>query len=146
MVLALALVAAAMYGLLFLLRKFYRKGANSDTFVKVLGSAALGANKAVYVVSVGTKAWLVGAAENGVSLIAEIAEQETVDAMLLEESRRNADGVRKAGFTNLFSRVAHGPRTDITAEDAAASASDSNESPPSVDRLRKTRERLQGLQ
>jgi flagellar protein FliO/FliZ len=142
LVLALALVAAAIYGIAFFLKKIARPATQEGRFVKVLASAALGPNKAVHVIAVGPKAWLVGDTENGgVSLIAELTDQETVDAMLLEDSKRNADGAGKAGFVNLF-RSAMESKTGVAGKKETAGET----AAPTADRLRKTRERLQEMQ
>ena len=90
-ILTLVLVAAAIYGLVFFLKKASRGGVTAqDPFLKVLASTPLGANRSAHVISVGARAWLVGSAESGVSLISEIDDKEALDAMLLEESRRAA--------------------------------------------------------
>lgn len=143
LVLALALVAAAIYGIVFFLKKIARPETQQGRFVKVLASAALGTNKAVHVIAVGAKAWLVGDTENGgVSLIAELTDQETIDAMLLEDSRRNAENAGKTGFANLFSNVL-GSKAGVTGKNETA---DETAAAPTADRLRKTRERLQEMQ
>jgi flagellar protein FliO/FliZ len=143
LVVALAAVAAAIYGIVFFLKKISRPSTQQGRFVKVLASAALGPNKAVHVIAVGSKAWLVGDTENGgVSLIAELTDQETVDAMILGDSRRSAESAGKTGFANLFRNVVGSKagatgKNDADRETAAA---------PTADRLRKTRERLQEMQ
>ncbi|MDR0708308.1 MAG: flagellar biosynthetic protein FliO [Treponema sp.] len=142
LVLALTLVAVAIYGIVFFLKKISRPSIQQGRFVKVLASAALGPNKAVHVIAVGGKAWLVGDTENGgVSLIAELTDQETVDAMILEDSRRNAESAGKAGFTNLFSNVLGSKAGAAGKNETAGEAS-----APTAERLRKTRERLQEMQ
>ena len=91
-VLTLALVAVAIYGVVFLLKKATRGGrVAQDPFLKVLASAPVGANRGVHVVNLGSQAWLVGSAEHGVNLIGEVTDKETLDAMILEDSRRGAD-------------------------------------------------------
>jgi hypothetical protein len=40
---------------------------------------------------VGTKAWLVGSGEGGINHIADITEQEAVDAMQLDSSKKSAE-------------------------------------------------------
>ncbi|MDR3337024.1 MAG: flagellar biosynthetic protein FliO [Treponema sp.] len=107
MVLVLALVAAAVYGLVFFLRRSMRPQSEKNPHLKILTSAHLGSNRYVYVVNVGTKAFLVGAGEGGVSLISEITDQEAIDAMLLEESRRGAAATvaRFADFRSMLSRL-----------------------------------------
>jgi flagellar protein FliO/FliZ len=89
--LTLALVAAAIYGIVFFIKRFSRGSREQDPFLKVLASTPLGSNRSAHILSVGSRAWLVGAAENGVHLISEIDEKEVLDAMLLEDSRRTAE-------------------------------------------------------
>ena len=92
--LTLAVVAVAVYGMVFFIKRTAKGNTESDPFLKILARTPLGVNRSAYVISVGSQAWLVGAAENGVNLIAEINEKEILDTMLLEESRR---GTRATG-------------------------------------------------
>ncbi|MDR1220261.1 MAG: flagellar biosynthetic protein FliO [Treponema sp.] len=143
LVLVLALVAAAIYGIVFFLKKIARPVTQQGRFVKVLASAALGPNKAVHVIAIGAKAWLVGDTENGgVSLIAELTDQETVDAMLLEDSKRNAESAGKTGFANLFRALVESKTGATTGKKETTGEAVA----PTADRLRKTRERLQEMQ
>ncbi|GAB1484386.1 hypothetical protein MASR2M78_32040 [Treponema sp.] len=57
---ALALVAAAVYGVVYFLRRAGRPRVESETRLKVLASTHLGSNRYVHVVNLGEKAWLVG--------------------------------------------------------------------------------------
>jgi len=131
-VIALILVAAAIYGVVFLLKKIARPPSAKDQFLKVLSSAHLGSNRFVHVVALGGKAWLVGASDGGVRLISEFDDQETVDAMLLEDSRRQANTAlpKALDFKALMRRFGAG-----------------GEPPPNVslDSIRKKRERLNKL-
>ncbi len=131
-VIALILVAAAIYGVVFLLKKIARPPSTKDQFLKVLSSAHLGSNRFVHVVALGGKAWLVGASDGGIRLISELEDQETVDAMLLEDSRRqaNASLPRALDFKALMRRFGT-----------------AGELPPNVslDSIRKKRERLNKL-
>jgi flagellar protein FliO/FliZ len=130
MVLALALAAAAVYGLVYFLKRLSRPQAVQDTFLKVLSSVHLGSNRYLHVVSVGAKAYLVGAGDSGITLIAEIEDKETIDAMLLEESRRASESGKALDFKKLFRRFSgQGPAP----------------APPSADSLKKRRERFRGL-
>ena len=130
-ILTLAVVAAAIYGLVFFIKRGSRGGAGQDPFLKILASVSLGANRGVHIISVGSKAWLVGAAEGGVNLIAEIEEKETLDAMVLENSRKSAaPGIGRFGdFKALLRR--HGMAPDSIA--------------PDPQEIRKRSERLKGL-
>jgi flagellar protein FliO/FliZ len=136
MVLVLALAAAAIYGVVFFLKRAVRPPAARNPYLKVLTSASLGGSRQVYVVSLGTKAWLVGAGEGSVSLIAELTDQETLDALLLDESRRSAEraGGRFGDFRAMLRRLGGG-----------MDAGGSGITEFSPDKLRKRRERLKGL-
>jgi len=90
--LTLAVVAAAIYGLVFLIKRASRGNTAQDPFLKVLAGTPLGANRSAHIISVGSQAWLVGSAESGVTLISEIGDKDILDAMLLEDSRRNVEG------------------------------------------------------
>ncbi|MDR1947888.1 MAG: flagellar biosynthetic protein FliO [Spirochaetaceae bacterium] len=136
MVLVLALAAAAIYGVVFFLRRAARPQESRNPHLKILTSAHLGSNRFVYVVSVGSRAWLLGAGEGGVSLISELTDQETVDAMLLENSVKNAETA--GNFRALLRRIGGGfvPGKPGPAGGEGASVRDT---------LRKNRERLKGL-
>jgi flagellar protein FliO/FliZ len=130
--LTLAVIAAAIYGLVFFVKRFSRGSAAQDPFLKVLAYTPLGNNRGAYILSVGTRAWLVGAAESGVRLISEIEEKEVLDAMLLEDSRRIAEAPVRPfpDFKSLLHRLG-GP-------------SDSG-APAGPESIRKRSERLKGL-
>ncbi|MDR1588383.1 MAG: flagellar biosynthetic protein FliO [Treponema sp.] len=130
MLLVLALVAAAVYGVVFFIKRASKRNDAKDPFLKVLASAHLGFNRYVHVVSVGSKAWLVGAAEGGVSLIAGIDDEDILNAMFLDDSGKSA----KTGAHFLdFKALIH--RLGIPADNSA----------PGVDSIRRRRERLKGL-
>jgi flagellar protein FliO/FliZ len=101
-VLALALSAAAIYGVVFFFKRLSKPSEQASPYLKVLARTPVGSGSAVVVVAVGTRAYLVGvgAGDGGVSLIAEIEDQETVDAMLLDHSR-NGSGTAAAGALNF---------------------------------------------
>jgi len=132
MVLTLAVVAVAIYGVVFLLKKATRGGrVVQDPFLKVLAAAPVGTNRSVHVVSLGSQAWLVGVAEHGVNLISEITDRETLDAMLLEDSRRSAEfpAGRLPDFRSMLRRF--GMPADTGA--------------PSPENIRKRSDRLKGI-
>jgi flagellar protein FliO/FliZ len=135
--LTLAVVAAAIYGLVYFLkfRRTSRAGVEQDPFLKILASAPLVANRSVHVISVGPQAWLVGSAETGVNLISEILDKDTINAMLLEDSKRIAMPPT-AG--------AAGPMLDFKAILGKLGISTKNDN-SGPDQIRKRRERLKGL-
>jgi flagellar protein FliO/FliZ len=135
MVVVLVLVAVFIYIAVFFLKGFFKRISQPqealNPYLKVLAGIHLGSNRFVYVVSVGPKqAWLVGASDGGVSLIAEIEDKETVDAMFLDDSRKKTEMGKFPDFRSLLRRFGGG----------------GGDSPgPSPENIRKRRERLRGL-
>lgn len=128
--LMLALVAAAIYVLVFIVKKASRGKTAQDPFLKKLASLPLTANRSACVLSVGTQAWLVGVSENSVSLISEINDKEIIDAMILEEAKKTVE--------------AEGPITDFKSLLRKFGVK-IDSSVPGPDNIRKRRERLKGL-
>jgi flagellar protein FliO/FliZ len=99
MALVLALTAAAIYGAVFFFKRLAKPQARANPYLKMLARVSVGPGSFVAVVSLGTRAWLVGAGDGGVSLITAIEDQEIVDAMLLDNSRN--DGAGASGMLNF---------------------------------------------
>jgi flagellar protein FliO/FliZ len=131
MALVLALTAAAIYGAVLFFKRLAKAPTATNPYLKVLARAPVASSHVVAVVSVGKRAWLVGAGDGGVSLIAEIEDQELVDAMLLDHSRNGGDNGLSRGlnFSALLRRLGAGK------EEKRFGAAD----------LRKRRERLDKL-
>ena len=131
MILVLALAAAAIYGAVFLIKRSTKQTVQSDPFLKVLASSHLGSNRYVHIVHAGNKAWLIGSSDGGVNLISEVDDKETVDAMLLDDSRRMADAPSGniMNFLSLLKKF----------------GAPVNAKTPGADEIRKRRERLKGL-
>jgi flagellar protein FliO/FliZ len=134
MVLVLALAALAIYGVVFFIKRLARPSEARDPHLKVLASTPLGNGTFAAVVSVGSKAWLVGGGDAGVSLIAEIDEQEALEAMLVDEARKTAES-RPGRFPSFRSLL----------EKLGGSPARSGQGNTHVEALRKQRERLKGL-
>jgi len=130
MILVLALVAAAIYGIVFLFKKASKQAPSNDPFLKVLANTHLGGNRYAHVISVGSKAWLVGSCDGGVNLIGEVQDKEIIDAMLLEDSRKSEQA--PGGLPDFLSILR---RQGIRAQPQT----------PSVDEIRKRRERLKDV-
>jgi flagellar protein FliO/FliZ len=84
MVVVLALVLAVIYGVYRLMKSLARPKTAEDTVVKVLTTTSLGPGKALHVVALGSKAYLIGATDASVSLVAEVEDKELIDALALE--------------------------------------------------------------
>jgi flagellar protein FliO/FliZ len=130
MIIVLALAAAAIYGIVFFIKKSSKQTAVDDPFLKVLAVSHLGFNRYVHIVSLGSKAWLLGASEGGVNLISEIDDKDTINAMLLEDSKKGAETKsRFPDFMTLLRRLGTPTQNRFTG----------------VDEIRKRRERLKGM-
>jgi flagellar protein FliO/FliZ len=107
MLLVLVLAAAAIYGLVYFVKKLSNPKKLEDPYLKVLSSAGIGPNRSVHVISLGEKAWLIGSADNSVSLISEIDDKEIIDAMLLDNSRNsvNSNMGKFIDFRSIFMRL-----------------------------------------
>ncbi|GAB6391911.1 MAG: flagellar biosynthetic protein FliO [Treponematales bacterium] len=110
MVLVLALAALAVYGVVFFIKRLTRAPEARDPHLKVLARVPLGPNISAAVLSAGGRAWLVGVSDGGVSLIAEITDQEVLAAMLVDDARRAEEtGTARFGdFMSLLRRFGGG--------------------------------------
>jgi len=138
MVIVLALAALAIYGVVFFIKRASKPPQAKDPNLKVLASIPLGTDSFAAVIGVGTKAWLVGGGSGaGLSLIAEINDQESVETMMLDDARKNNDtGTgRILDFRALLDRF----KTNAGRGNALHAEASHAES------LRKQRERLRGL-
>jgi flagellar protein FliO/FliZ len=131
MLLTLGLAAAAVYGIVFFIKKGSKRNDTKDPFLKVLAGVHLGSNRYAHIVAVGSKAWLLGSSDGGVNLIGEIEDKDILNAMLLEESQKSAETAssRFIDFKSILRRL--GVPVDLRA--------------PVVEFIRKRRERLKGL-
>ena len=131
MILALALAAGAIYGVVFFIKRSSKKTSDSNPFLKILATAHLGTNRYAHIVAVGSKAWLLGSSDGGVNLIGEIDDKDTVNAMLLEDSKKTEEGSQNR-FPDFLSMLR---RLGAPAESRSSG----------VDDIKKRRERLKGL-
>ena len=135
MVLVLGLAALAIYGVVFFFKRISRPQESKDPHLKLLARVPLSADSYAAVVSVGGKAWLVGGGSGGLNLISEIDDPETLETLLLDDARRNAEAELKGfvDFHSLFKRF----RGSSAGKPQAKSSFAEN--------LRKQRERVRGL-
>lgn len=130
MLLVLALAAAAIYGVVFFIKKASRRPEVQDPYLKVLASAHLGSGRYAHVLSLGSKAWLIGSADGGVELISDINEPDILNAMLLDDSKKSA-GLGPGGildFKSILGRMGFQVKSSV----------------PGAENIRKRRERIKG--
>jgi flagellar protein FliO/FliZ len=133
MVLVLALAALAIYGVVFFIKRISRPQEGRDPNLKILARVPLGNDAFTALISVGAKVWLVGGGSNGVNLISEIDDTESIETLLLEDAKKSEEtGIRRYfNFTSLLKR------RPAVREDLPGSSQ--------AEDLRKQRERLRGL-
>lgn len=134
MLLVLAAVVGCIYGLFWLLRRGMRPKAAENDLIRLLGSRSLAGNRALHLVEVGRSVYLVGSAEGGVDLIAEIKDQETIDAVRVQAAEEG--GRARRSFADALSRVFSPGKPGARGGAGAAVGADF---------LRKSRERLRRL-
>jgi flagellar biogenesis protein FliO len=146
--LILALTALAVYGVVSFLKKRPRGAAQNDRYLKLLAAVPINAKSAAAVIAVGNKAWLAGVTDGAVSLLAEISDQETVDAMTLEyEQRAPAASGKAVSFAGLLRRIA-GARAGAARkadEGGRESGAKAGAGTSQAENLRSYRDRLRGL-
>jgi len=102
------LVLGGVVGLIYLLFVLLKRGARNrypeNQLIRMLDYQSLSGSRALHLVEVGNSIFLVGSAENGVSLISEITDKEGLDTIHLELSRKSAPQRRNFSdmLINLF--------------------------------------------
>lgn len=104
MLVILGVVVGVIYLLFFLLRKGMQRRLPENETIRVVGSRTLTGSRALHLVEVGRSLYLIGVAEQAVSLISEISDQESIDRVRLERSRPPGSAGRggRAGFSGLL--------------------------------------------
>jgi flagellar protein FliO/FliZ len=112
MVVVLALVLAAIYGVYRLMKRLSRPKATDDKAVRVLASTSLGPGKALHVIGLGSKAYLIGATDASITLVAEVDDKDFIDALALEAAMAPQSALPDAGrdFSRLLSGLMGGLR------------------------------------
>lgn len=105
MIVVLALVVAAIYGVYRLMRRMSRPKEADEESLKLLASRSLGPGKALHVVGLGSKAYLIGAADASISLLAQIDDKEYVDELKLKASQNPSKGASAADFGEMLSGI-----------------------------------------
>ncbi len=126
---ALILVCGAIYGAVFLIRKATRTNVADNPYLKQLARLPLSQNKSIELVSMGSRAFMLGVTEQAIQLIAEVEDREMIDEMILAAEKNSP--LPAANFASILSSF-----FPSTGKHNANSLS------PGVDIIRKQRERL----
>jgi flagellar protein FliO/FliZ len=140
-VIVLAIVCAAIYGVVWLLKKTTVVNAANDPYLKSVSSITVAPNKTIQVVTIGGKGYLVGVSDQSINLIDEIEDRELIDAMNLEADRKAS--APPASFASVISSfLPTGKNHDASAEKTEALAPET--SSIGAEMIRRQRERLSG--
>lgn len=110
MVLVLGLVVLSIYVLFYFLKKAGGQGQRSDRTLRILGTTTLQGSRAVHLLEVGGRVYLVGSAEQSVNLLSEITDRETIDQLLLDHGVAGEAGVAhgRRSFSDLVGDMFRG--------------------------------------
>ncbi len=100
MILVLGIVAGCIYFAMNFMKKSVLGESDSDPFLRKVASISLSPGKSVHIVTLLEHAYIVGASDSSVNLIAEINDKELVDAMNL-----NADKKARSAKARNFADV-----------------------------------------
>jgi flagellar protein FliO/FliZ len=96
----LAAVIAAIYLLLYFLKKITPMAESGEDRIQILSTRHLKRDSALHLVEVGNQVFLIGSGSSSVNVISEITDKETLDKIQLEAEETQTTGA--ASFRNLF--------------------------------------------
>ncbi|MDR1933501.1 MAG: flagellar biosynthetic protein FliO [Spirochaetales bacterium] len=139
MILVLAVVVGLIYGVFHFIKKAGSPRDDGVRFIRVLETRPLAGNRHLHLVEVGNQIMLVGSSENGVRLVSQLEDKETLDGIRLQASRISP---RPKNFTDtlkmFLGKGAGGASAPAGGEGGQAD-------PGSLDFILKQKERLKKL-
>jgi flagellar biogenesis protein FliO len=125
MIAVLAAVIGVIYLIFFLLKKAGNGRFTSSEQIKLLGAQNLPGNRSVYLIQVGAQVFMIGGGSDSVTMLSEITDADTVNALILAGGERAA--ATKKSFGEMIASLVQGSQGD------------------SLDLMRRQRERLQKM-
>ncbi len=83
MILILAFVILCIYGFFYILKKAGNQKFEENDFINIISSKAVSPNKSIHIVEIGNQVIVIGSSDNGISMLTEITDKETVDRIRL---------------------------------------------------------------
>ena len=123
MILILGAVVAAIYVIVYMLRRKGGPRFQENRLIRILSTKVLSSGRSLFLVEIGQQVFLVGSADNGVGLVSEITDKETLDALHLQaESSEGGEPRRRFGeiLGAVFGRVQGGKLATPSLTDPAA--------------------------
>jgi flagellar biogenesis protein FliO len=125
MIAVLAAVIGVIYLIFFLLKKAGNGRFTSSEQIKLLAAQNLPGNRSIYLIQVGAQVFMVGGGADSVTMLSEITDDDTVNALILAGGERAA--ATKKNFGEMIASLVQGSQGD------------------SLDLMRRQRERLQKM-
>ena len=113
MLLVLSGVVGVIYLLFLLLKRGARARYPENQLIRLLDHQTLSSGRALHLVDVGGRVYLVGSAENGVNLISEITNQESLDTIKLELAEKEP-AARKSFSSYLLDFFRAGEKKEVS--------------------------------
>ncbi len=150
-ILVLAIVCAAIYGVVYLMKRSTGVNAGDDPYLKSVAAIYFSPNKSIQVITLGEKAIVVGVTDQNINYLSEVSDPDLVNAMNLQADKRNpvARGAFQSVLSNFLPGFGAGKDETATQKRRTVSGRDENDgvfSPSAVDLIRSQRERLRGEQ
>ena len=118
LIISLAVVCVLIYGVLYFIRRSKQFSAADDPFLKNVANLPLAPNKTLYIVTLIDKAYLIGASDASLSLIAEITDKELIDAMNLHAAQTPGPKQNFSSLLHTFFPEAKPKETDANPFDS----------------------------
>ncbi|MFP4375886.1 MAG: FliO/MopB family protein [Spirochaetales bacterium] len=125
MIAVLGAVIGVIYLIFFLLKKAGNGRFTSSEQIKLLAAQNLPGNRSVYLIQVGAQVFMIGGGSDSVTMLSEITDADTVNALILAGGERAA--ATKKSFGEMIASLVQGSQGD------------------SLDLMRRQRERLQKM-
>ncbi|MBQ6781917.1 MAG: flagellar biosynthetic protein FliO [Treponema sp.] len=137
MILVLAVVVAAIYGVVFLMKKGFRPRPDDDPFLRKVSQITLSPGKTVQIVTLFNHAYLIGVTDGSINLLGEITDEQFVNSMNLYADQQTQVSKPRSfeDILNIFTmRRSNGQPVNAFGNSAQEAA----------DELKRQRERLNG--
>lgn len=95
-IIVLALFIAGIYGVFRFVQRKRNLGETGEDAIRVLANRNAGGSRAVQVIEVGRRVFVIGIGDSSINLIAEIDDQDTLESLRLDHIR--ADATKGEGF------------------------------------------------
>jgi flagellar biogenesis protein FliO len=103
MLIILGGVVLVIYLFFFFLKKGMKKKMPENDIMRVITSTRLQGNDIIYLIQTGYHYFLVGSGGNGLSLIAQITDKETIDTIMLNTNEEKNPG--KQNFSDILLKI-----------------------------------------